>query len=61
MKAREVIKLLKADGWEQIAVKGSHYHFKHPVKPGKVTIPFHGKKDLKIKTVKTIVKTAGLE
>ena len=60
-KAREVIKELKADGWKKIRAKGSHYQFKHPVKPGKVTVPFHGSSDLTPGTLKSIKKQAGLQ
>lgn len=35
--SREVIRELRADGWVHVATTGSHYHFKHPIKPGKVT------------------------
>jgi predicted RNA binding protein YcfA (HicA-like mRNA interferase family) len=41
MKFREIEKLLLTDGWKFKSVKGSHYQYVHPVKPGKVTIPFH--------------------
>jgi len=34
--------------------------FKHQTKPGKVTIPIHNK-DLKPKTLSTILKQAGLK
>ncbi len=37
--SRDVIKDLKADGWELHNVTGSHHHFKHPTKPGKITVP----------------------
>ena len=39
MKSREVIKTLKSDGWFVYKIKGSHVHFKHPIKSGKVTVP----------------------
>ena len=42
MKARDLIKLLEADGWVQVRTKGSHMQFRHPIKPGLVTLPFHG-------------------
>ena len=32
MKIREIIKIIKQDGWVQIAQKGSHRQFKHPDK-----------------------------
>ena len=55
-----MIKRLKDDGWEQVAVKGSHHKFKHPKKPGSVTVP-HPKKDLPVGTVKSIFRQAGLK
>lgn len=61
MKFREIEAILKKDGWEYSYTKGSHYYYIHPTKPGKISIPFHGSKDLKIKTVKSILKQAGLE
>lgn len=61
MKFREVEAIIKKDGWEYSYAKGSHHYYIHPTKPGKISIPFHGSKDLKIKTVKSILKQAGLE
>ncbi|MBS9780948.1 MAG: type II toxin-antitoxin system HicA family toxin [Gammaproteobacteria bacterium] len=60
MKSRELIKKIKADGWELVRVTGSHHHFKHPNKKGIVTIP-HPKKDLKIGTVNSILKQAQIK
>lgn len=60
MKPRELENIIKNDGWQYTDTKGSHNHYKHPSKPGKVTIPFHGK-DLKNKTVNSILKQAGLK
>lgn len=59
MNSRIVIKILEADGWYFVSAKGSHHHFKHPVKSGRVTVP-HPKKDLPQPTVKSIFKQAGL-
>lgn len=60
MNSRELIKLVEKDGWFLIRTKGSHHHFKHNTKVGLVTIP-HPKKDIPIKTVKSIKKQAGLK
>lgn len=60
MDSKELIKLIQKDGWRLVAAVGIHHQFKHPTKPGKVTIP-HPKKDLAPKTVKSILKQAGLE
>jgi predicted RNA binding protein YcfA (HicA-like mRNA interferase family) len=56
----EVIRLLKAHGWEHVRTKGSHQHFKHPEKSGIVTVP-HPKKDVPIGTLKSIEKQSGVE
>ena len=60
MRSREVIELLKADGWYEVAVKGSHHQFKHPTKLGRVTVP-HPKSELPVGTVQSILKQAGLK
>jgi len=57
--SRRLIKLLEADGWVKIGVTGSHHHFKHPAKPGKVTIP-HPRKDIPTGTVRALLRQAGL-
>jgi predicted RNA binding protein YcfA (HicA-like mRNA interferase family) len=57
--SREVIKMLQRDGWQLDRVSGSHHHFRHPTKPGTVTVP-HPKKSLKRATLRSIVKQAGL-
>ena len=52
--------MIEADGWYLVRVAGSHHQYKHPTKTGKVTIP-HPKKDFPIKTIKSILKQAGIE
>ena len=37
-KVREVIELMEKDGWFLVTIKGDHRQFKHPTKPGKVTV-----------------------
>lgn len=60
MTARELEKILLADGWYYFDTRGSHKQFKHLEKPGKITIPQH-KGDVNIKTANTILKQAGLK
>jgi len=38
LKIREIIKIIEKDGWYKVAQKGSHKQYKHPVKPGRVTV-----------------------
>ncbi|RJF78917.1 type II toxin-antitoxin system HicA family toxin [Rhodopseudomonas palustris] len=58
--SRDLIKELEADGRRFVGATGSHHHFKHPVKAGKVTIP-HPKKDLHPKVVRSVYRQAGLK
>ena len=60
MNSRELIKLVKKDGWQLVTIKGSHHQFKHPEKKGRVTVP-HPKKDLPQKTAESILKQASLK
>ena len=60
MNSREVIRELKLAGWFEVAQAGSHKQFKHPVKPGRVTVP-SPKKDVPEGTLKSIEKQAGLK
>ncbi|HEY4345620.1 MAG TPA: type II toxin-antitoxin system HicA family toxin, partial [Parvibaculum sp.] len=55
----DVIKILEANGWIEVAQAGSHKQFKHPTKTGRVTVP-HPKKDLPIGTLRSIEKQSGL-
>ncbi len=58
MGSGEVIRKLKAAGWYEVAHKGSHKQFKHPERPGRVTVP-HPEKDLPVGTLKSIEKQSG--
>ncbi|TFZ54643.1 type II toxin-antitoxin system HicA family toxin [Methylorubrum sp. Q1] len=59
MDSKELIRALEAEGWVWHSTTGSHRHFKHRNKPGKITVP-HPKKDMHPKTVASIKKAAGL-
>jgi predicted RNA binding protein YcfA (HicA-like mRNA interferase family) len=60
MKSDSLIKSIEKDGWFLVRTKGSHHHFKHPVKKGIVTVP-HPKKDIPKGTYNSILKQAGLK
>ena len=57
--SREVIQKLKEDGWYEVACVGDHHQFKHPTKPGRVTVT-HPVKDMNIRDIKSIEKQAGI-
>ena len=61
MKVRAVIKLIEKDGWYLIATRGSHRQYKHPSKPGRVTIAGHASHDLAPGTLHSIFKQAQLQ
>jgi len=56
----DVIRALKRAGWSEVRAKGSHHHFKHPTKPGIVTVP-HPKKDIPVGTLASIERQAGIQ
>jgi predicted RNA binding protein YcfA (HicA-like mRNA interferase family) len=61
MKVRSLIKKIESDGWQYMYTTGSHRHFKHPEKPGKVTIPGHPGDDVTPGTLRSVLKQAGLK
>lgn len=46
MKVRDIIRAIERDGWTLWATRGSHRQYKHPRKPGRVTVPGHPRDDL---------------
>ena len=61
MKVREAIRLIEVDGWYLVATRGSHRQYKHPTKPGRVTIAGKPSDDLAPGTRNSILKQAGLK
>jgi predicted RNA binding protein YcfA (HicA-like mRNA interferase family) len=61
VKVRDIIKLIEADGWRFIGQKGSHQQYVHPTKPGRVTVAGHPADDLHPKTLRSIIRQAGLQ
>jgi predicted RNA binding protein YcfA (HicA-like mRNA interferase family) len=60
MNSREVIAVLLADGWRQVAQKGSHVQFKHSVKPGRVTV-VHPERSIPKGTLRSIERQSGVK
>jgi predicted RNA binding protein YcfA (HicA-like mRNA interferase family) len=61
MKYREIIKQVEKDGWRFLRMNGSHGQYKHPSKPGLVTIAGHPGKDVPEGIRKSILRQDGLE
>ena len=60
MTFKEIEKLVKSDGWFLDTIEGSHYHYKHETKSGKVTIPLHSG-DIPKRIIHSILKQAGIK
>ena len=58
--SREIIRMLEEDGWFHVSTKGDHWQFKHPTKPGKVTV-VHPRKDATQKTLRSMEKQSGIK
>jgi predicted RNA binding protein YcfA (HicA-like mRNA interferase family) len=61
MKFRDLLRLLRKDGWYLARTRGSHRQFRHPFKPGVVTVAGDGNDDIAPRTLKSILKQARLE
>jgi predicted RNA binding protein YcfA (HicA-like mRNA interferase family) len=61
MKVRDVIRMVERDGWFEVAQRGSHRQFKHPAKPGKVTVAGHPSAEMAKETYNKILKQAGIK
>jgi predicted RNA binding protein YcfA (HicA-like mRNA interferase family) len=58
---RDVLRLLEADGWYRVKARSDHRQFKHPKKPGRVTVSGKPSHDLPPGTLNSILKQAGLK
>lgn len=61
MKVNDILARLQEDGWYLVATRGSHRQFKHPAKPGRVTVAGKPSDDLAPGTLNSILKQAGLK
>ena len=60
-KFRDIIKQIEQDGWYLDRQRGSHRQYKHPQKPGTVTVPGKPNEDAAKKTYQSILDQAGLK
>jgi len=61
VKVRKVTRLIEQDGWQLARTRGSHRQFKHPDKPGLVTVPGKPGDELAPGTLNSILTQAGLK
>lgn len=60
-KVSEIIKLIEGDGWYLVATRGSHRQYKHPDKPGRVTVAGKPSDTLHPRTERSILRQAQIE
>jgi predicted RNA binding protein YcfA (HicA-like mRNA interferase family) len=58
--AADLVRTLDRDGWQDLRQRGSHLHLTHPIKPGRVTVPWHSGVTLAPKTLQAILTQAGI-
>ena len=61
MKVKELLKMLEEDGWILSRTRGSLRQFKHPRKPGLVTVAGKPSADVPKGTLNAILKQSGLK
>jgi predicted RNA binding protein YcfA (HicA-like mRNA interferase family) len=61
VKVRDLIRRLQEDHWYLVVTQGSHRQFKHPTKPGRVTVAGQSSADIPKGTLNSILKQAGLK
>ncbi len=61
MKIKELLKILKKDGWYLYKNGSRHDLYRHPSKLGQIPIPRHGAKEVAKGTEQNILKQAGLK
>jgi predicted RNA binding protein YcfA (HicA-like mRNA interferase family) len=61
VKVRDAVRRLEAEGWQLIRMHGSHRQFRHPDRPGLVTIAGKPSDTLHPKTWASIMRQAGLK
>jgi len=61
MKAKELIKILKKNGWELKRINGSHHIFKKDGVENTLSVPVHSNQDIPKGTLNGILKDAGIK
>jgi predicted RNA binding protein YcfA (HicA-like mRNA interferase family) len=60
-KVRDAIRFVEADGWYWVRTRGSHRQYRHPMKPGRVTIAGKLSKQLPAPIWRSILRQAGID
>ncbi len=58
---RDMLEILRNDGWIKVSQHGSHRQFKHPTKPGKVTVDGKESVSVDVWLWNSMLKQAGIK
>ena len=61
MTGKQLLKLLEANGWRVVRIKGSHHILTKPGSNRPIIVPVHGNRPLATGTERDILKQAGLK
>jgi predicted nucleotide-binding protein len=61
MKVRDLLRLLRTDGWWLARTHGSHHQFRHAEKPVRVTVSGHGRDEIAKTSLEVFLHEIGLE
>lgn len=61
MKVKDLIKLIEADGWVQVRMRGNHRQYNHPTKSGTVTVSGKPNVDIPPGTLNSALQQADLK
>ncbi|MFQ5895887.1 MAG: type II toxin-antitoxin system HicA family toxin [Nitrospinota bacterium] len=56
-----MVRLLEREGWVLVLTRGSHRQFKHPAKPGRVTVSGSLGDDMPKGTLASVIRQAGIK
>lgn len=60
LSGKAFVRLLERKGWELKRIRGSHHVYMKSGNPARLSVPVHGKKELKKGLQKHLMKLAGI-
>jgi predicted RNA binding protein YcfA (HicA-like mRNA interferase family) len=57
---KDLCKILERHGWILLRIRGSHYIYGQPGNATLLTVPVHGNRDLKVGTLRALLRDSGL-
>jgi len=58
---KEFARLLERKGWQLRRIRGSHHVYTKEGDPGRISVPIHGNRPLKVGLLRHLMNIAGIE